>query len=505
MRDRSVLLRGFLFLGLLFAALPAQAQSLRIGLVSDPDTLDPTASRSVASRQVFAAMCDKLVDIGPDLSFVPQLATEWRWTNEDRTLALTLRPNVHMHDGSIMDAEAVAASLRRHLSLPGSTRKAELGPVQSIDIAGPLAVNINLARPFAPLVAVLSDRAGMIMPARAAALPIVDFQANPSCAGPFRFVRRVAQDRIDLDRFPEYWNAPAIHFDHLTYRPVTDASVRDLDLRAGSLDLIEYVLPSDVAAMNADKRVRLTREPSLASVYIAVNVGHGARADTPLGRNQAVREALDLAIDRRVLNQVAFDGAYTPGNQSVPPGNPFYTNSIPVPGRDVAKARAVLKAAGFDRVSMEMSVPNTSDYLQSSEIIQSMAAEAGIDIKLRVIEVATLLKQWTDGDFESLIILWSGRTDVDSNLYNFNACGQALNGGGYCNNQVDALLDAARGTTDMSRRNAEYEQANRILLSERPYIYLWHPVLIFGSTAKLAGFTPVPDGLMRLQNVSLGP
>ena len=465
--------------------------------------LDPSLARSFVGRIVFASLCDKLVDIDGDQHIVPQLATAWAWTEGGRTLDLTLRPGVRLHDGSTMDADAVVASLQRHLTMAGSTRKAEMGPVERVEAAGPLQVRIHLARPFAPLLAALSDRAGMITSKQAAALPSTEFAARPICAGPFRFVRRIAQDRIELERFADYWNAAAIHFDRVVYQPIPDATIRAVNLRSGGLDLIEQVQPTDIPTLKADPSLRVVTGPSLAAYYIAINVAHGPRAQTPLGQNKLVRAALEAAIDRKVLVDVAFEGLFRPGNQSVPPGSPFYVNEFPVPGRDLAGARRLLKQAGFDRVGMQMSVPNTSDYRQAAEVIQSMAAEAGIDIQLVTVEVATLLQQWTSGDFESLVIQWSGRIDVDANLYNFNACGMALNGGNYCNKALDAALDEGRSATDMPTRMAAYRRAAAIYLEDRPYIYLWHPTLVWAMPARLKGFRPIPDSIMRLQGVAL--
>lgn len=490
-------------LGLSMLGAAAPAQTLRIGIGSDPDILDPTLSRSVAGRQVFTAMCDKLVDIDAKLNFVPQLATAWKWSEDGRALTLSLRPGVTFHDGAAMDAAAVQASLERHLRMPGSTRKAELGPVAAIDTLGPLEVRITMNSVFAPLVAVLSDRAGMMMSARAAAQTGEAFAAAPGCAGPFKFVRRIAQDRIELERFKEHWDAARFHFDKVIYQPITDTTIRAANLRAGSLEIIEAVNPTDVAAMAADKRVKLHMSPGLVSGYIAINVGNGRRAEGRLGRDKLVREALDAAIDRQILNQVAFNGAYIPGNQSVQPESPFYSANVPVPPRDLARAKALLKQAGLEQVKMQMSVPNTTEFRQAAEVIQAMAREAGIDIELTVVEVATLLKQWTDGDFESLIILWSGRTDIDANLYNFNACGMALNGGRYCNPEVDRLLNDGRGATEFAKRKIAYDAAAKIYLDDRPYIYLWNGRLIAGTSARLDGLTMVPDGMLRLRDLRL--
>src|SRR5262249_25411113 len=153
--------------------------------------------------------------------------------------------------------------------------------------------------------------------------------------------------------------------------------------------------PSDVAELRRDRRVRLVDAPSLASFYIAINVANGPRSRTPLGQDARVREALERAIDRQALVNVAFEGLWIPGNQSVPPGHPSYAASLPVPPRDVARARALLREAGHDRVRIRLSVPNTTDYTQASEVIQAMAAEAGMDIEIQQTETATLLRQWT--------------------------------------------------------------------------------------------------------------
>jgi peptide/nickel transport system substrate-binding protein len=490
-----------LFAALLLFPTLALAQPLRVGLASDPDILDPTLSRTSAGRVVFSGMCDKLVEIDAKLNFVPQLAAAWAWQDDGKTLVLTLRPGVKFHDGATMDSAAVVGSLQRHLKMQGSTRKAEMGPVVAVDATGPLEVKIRLSAPFAPLVAALSDRAGMMMSPASAAQDGQGFAKAPGCAGPFKFVRRIAQDRIELERFTDYWDAGSIAFDRAVYLSVPDATVRAANLRSGVLDVIEAVNPSDVADLKADRRVKLLFGPSLAVNYIAINVGNGKRAESPLGSKQLVRAALDAAIDRKVLNQVAFEGLFTPGNQSVPPGHPFYADAIPVPPRDLAKAKALLKQAGYETVKMQMTVPNTTTYRQVSEVLQAMVAEAGIEMELVVTEVATSLKQWTDGDFESLVIAWSGRTDIDGNLYNFKACGAALNGGRYCNKEVDRWLDIGRQSSDPARRKEAYAEAAKIYLEERPYIYLWHPVLITGTAANIEGLAMVPDGLIRPQGL----
>ena len=123
------------------------AQTLRIGLAEDPDILDPTLSRSYVGRIVFAALCDKLVDIGPELEIVPQLATEWQWTDGNKGLMMKLRPGVKFQDGEPFDANAVKFNFERHLTMPGSNRKAEISAVTGVEVIDDQTVKLVLSTP----------------------------------------------------------------------------------------------------------------------------------------------------------------------------------------------------------------------------------------------------------------------------------------------------------------------------------------------------------------------
>src|SRR6185312_2886628 len=228
------------------AAAGAAAQTLRFGLAEDPDVLDPTLARTFVGRIVFASLCDKLVDIDEKLNIVPQLATSWEWSADRKALTFKLRSGVTFHDGEKFDAAAVKYNIERHKTMAGSNRRGELAPVSSVDVIDASTVRLNLSAPFAPLLAALADRAGMMVSPRAAQAEGDKFGAKPVCSGPFKFVDRVAQDRITLERYDGYWNKAAVHFDKVTYTPIPDATVRLANLKSGQLDFIERVAPSDV-------------------------------------------------------------------------------------------------------------------------------------------------------------------------------------------------------------------------------------------------------------------
>ena len=145
------------------------AQStLRIGIAQDPDVLDPTMSRTYVGRIVFAAFCDKLFDIDEKLNIVPQLALSHETSADGKEMTIKLRPGVKFHDGEPFDAEAAKFSIERHLTLPTSFRKPELATVDHVDVVDPLTIKLVLKSPFAPLIAQLTDRAGMMMSPKAA-------------------------------------------------------------------------------------------------------------------------------------------------------------------------------------------------------------------------------------------------------------------------------------------------------------------------------------------------
>ena len=505
MRTKQILAAAMLFGACLLSGAAAAQSVLRIGLAEDPDILDPTLARTFVGRIVFASLCDKLVDISPELEIVPQLATEWHWTDDKKALVMTLRKGVKFHDGEAMDAAAVKFSLERHLTMPGSNRKAEISALKSVEIVDDHTVKLVLDKPFAPLLAQLTDRAGMIVSPKAAQAAGDKFGEHPVCAGPFKFTERVAQDRIVLDRFADYWNKDAIHFDRIVFLPIVDATVRLSNVRSGQLDLIERLAATDLDAARQDSRLKTTTVVSLAYDGITINLNNGERAKNPLGQDKRVREALELAIDRTALNQVVFNGEFAPGNQWEPPSSPWYVKSLPIPARDVGKAKSLLAAAGAPHPSFTMMVPNGTEALNVAQVIQAMAGEAGFDIKIQATEFASSLDLASKGDFEAYQIGWSGRTDPDGNIYNFASCKAppALNAARYCDPAVEAALDAARSAGTQADRMAQYAIVAQHVLADRPIIYLWHRKWLYAMNTRLTGFTAYPDGLIRPQGISL--
>jgi peptide/nickel transport system substrate-binding protein len=489
-----------------FAALAsaANSQTLRIGLAEDPDILDPTMARTFVGRIVFAGLCDKLFDLDEKLNIVPQLATSHKWSADNKSLEIKLRDGVTFHDGEKLDAAAVKYNLERHKNLKGSSRRGELAVVSSVDAVDASTVRINLAAPFAPLLAVLTDRAGMMVSPKAAEAAGEKFGANPVCSGPFRFVERIAQDRIVLERFANYWNKGEIHFQRIVYQPIVDATVRLANLRSGQLDFIERVAPSDIPQLRNDNRFRIAKIVEIGYQGITINVGKSDLAQkNPLGKDPRVREALELSLDRDAIVKVAMEGEAQPGNQWVAPTNRFYGKSAPIPKRNVERAKQLLKEAGVPNPSFTLMTPTTSDAQRIAQIVQAMAKEAGFDVKIHSTEFATSLNLADKGQFEAYVLAWSGRADPDGNLHTMLACKGPTNYAGYCKEDVEKLIDESRTSLDPTRRMAAYDKIAQAVQKDRPIIYLYHRNWLWAHTAKLTGLRTVPDGMVRVQGLKM--
>ncbi|NSZ18658.1 ABC transporter substrate-binding protein [Agrobacterium vitis] len=480
-----------------FAA-PVMAADLKIGLSEDPDVLDPAQSRTFVGRIVYTAMCDKLVDVSPDLKIIPQLATGWAWSEGGKVLTMTLRQGVKFHDETPLNAEAVVATIQRNMTMPESRRKSELASVEKVEAIGSDTVKFTLKAPDSTLLAQLSDRAGMIVSPKAAKELGANFGSHPVCAGPFKFVERVQQDRIVLEKFADYWNKDQIFINKLTYLPIVDSTVRLANLRSGDLDMIERVAPTDAASIKSDGKLDFEQAVGVGYMAMYVNIGNGPRANNPLGKDKRLRQAFSLAIDREALNQIVFEGTALAGNQPFPPVSPWYDKRIPVPARDVEKAKALIKAAGFDRVPIELQVSNSATVLQMMQVVQSMVAEAGFDVTLKTMEFATMLNEQTAGNYQISRSDWSGRVDPDGNLHQFVTCKGGINDTKYCNPAVDTLLNEARQSTDDAVRKQKYDAADEILNDDLPIIYLGHQSWLWASSKKITGFVPSPDGMIRL-------
>ncbi len=497
----AVVVMVLLVASLTSAQAPRRGGTLRVGLDADTTGMDPHFASAAVDRQVYQNLYDKLVDINQDLEIVPMLATSWALSNSGRTLTFKLRPNVVFHDGTPFNAEAVKFNFERMLE-PGSFRRSEILLVQRATVVDPLTVQLDLERPSSALLAVLSDRAGMMVSPTAARRLGRDFAREAVGAGPYKFVERRPQERTVLERFDRHWDKTAGNVDRIIYRPFTDDQARLANLRAGELDIINQVAPTEVPALRTDARVKLLERVGLGYSGVWVNTA------SPMLGNKALRQAFNATIDRATLVRVVFGETAAPANGPFPQGMLASDTGLngKIPERNLELARAKLREGGQPNgFALTLKVPPNRVQQQLAQVLQSMAGEAGIRVSVEIVEFGALLSQMDKAQYDGALVGWSGRPDPDGNVYNIFNTGGGFNYSQYNNARLDSLLEAARILSAPDLRRRAYADAMAILNEDLPYIFLYWPKEYKAMSPKLQGFVHISDGMIRARHVWLNP
>ena len=481
----------------------ASAQGvLRIGINEDPDTLDPTLNRLASGRQPMTAICDKLFDVNKELSPIPQLAASYQVAKDGLSLTLKLRPAVKYQDGEVFDAESVRFNLERHMTMAGSLRRAELAAIERVEVVDPLTVKIVLKAPQANLLLInLAERAGMMVSPKAAKRLGDRFGSQPVCAGEYSFVERVPQGRIVVERFAGYWDKAKGGPARIEYLPISDSTVRLSALRSGEIQIAERLTPTDLPQLEGDPRIRVFSAPDLGYHSIRYNSNNGPRAK--VFADVRVRRAVDLAIDRKALVKAMFNDLYLAGNQFVNPNSPYYDKTHPVPARDLAASRKLLKEAGVPNLTFTVLVPSERERQEAAQFIQAMLAEAGITMNIETQENAVMLQNAHRGQFEAVFSFWSGRPHPDGNVYTHFSCDGPQNDSKFCDPALDQVLNKAREASTDEDKRALYRKANGILAENYPMSILWHRQTFTGVSTKVSGFDAHPDSTIRVKGLRL--
>jgi peptide/nickel transport system substrate-binding protein len=493
-------------------AAAAGSGSITVGLASAPDALDPTTASTFVGRTVFANMCQKLYDIDARLNIVPQLAASLPViTDGGRTYTIHLKTGIKFNDGTPFNAAAVQTTLEHYLTDPQSVRAAELTGLKSVSVSGPDTVVLHLSAPFAPLTSVLADRSGMILSPTQLKKLGNNFAQDPVCVGPYEFSSRPSLDTIILKKSPYYYGKSHVHLSQITFETITDPSTMAADLESGQIQVADEVTPQNVQALQNNPNTTVEAQSSLGYDGLDINTGNVngslkpyGTANNPFATHPTLREALELSLNRTQLNQVAFEGLYTPGCTPIPPNSPWAVN-VPCPAQNIAQAKKLIAATGLKTpIHVSLMVPNDPLDLQIGSIIQSMAAKAGFAVALQPLEFTTTLTKAAAGQFELYVVGWSGRVDPDQNIYSdwFPDAGLNYTGADYP--ALNNLLTEARASTSTTQRQALYTQAVQLMHTELNIIYLWYPKFYLGLSKNVTGVQFLPDSLIRLEFAQVG-
>ena len=479
---------------------PTKGGTLRVGFYIEAATMDPHLSGSKIDRQVYHNIYEPLVTLDTKLGIKPGLAESWSQP-DPKTLLFKLRRGVKFHDGTDFNAEAAKFNFERMKTEPKSVRKGEVANIDTVEVVDSHTLKVNLKKPDAALLATLTDRAGMMVSPKVIQERGAELQRNAKGAGtgPFEFVEWVKDSHLVIKRNEAYWNKQGgPYLERIRYRPIPDDVVKLQSLQSGEIDVMDYVQPRDVAAVKADKNVVVVDVPSLAD--FAYQLNH----TRPPFNVKALRQAVAYALDVEQIVKGVWLNVGVPANGPIPPTSWAYDKSIPPIKRDLARAKAKLAEGGQPTgFSFTLTTNNIPINIQEAEVVQAQLREAGITVKINLVDSTTLLSNGNGKNFEMISYQWSGRPDPDGNTYQFyrTTPGTSLNWSGISNPQIDALLDKTREVSSQPERRKLYSELTKLLQDELPMIFIVHPIEPKAFSPKVQGYEPIPDGMMRFKDV----
>ncbi|HOX30724.1 MAG TPA: ABC transporter substrate-binding protein [Spirochaetales bacterium] len=473
-------------LSLLGSALGAQA-TLKVGLATEPASLDPQFSTTGATQQASQQLFDTI--IGRDKNLQPEPSLALSWTQVDPlTWEIKLRPGVKFHDGKDFGSADVVYSVNRIPRLPESpsSYKRNVAAIKDCVAVDPLTVRFTLKSPSPQFPLDLSFI--YVLPRDTPSdATVEDFNKGKYVVGtgPFKFVEWVRGDRLVLERNRGYWGRkPA--FDKVIFRPITNDPSRVAALLAGDVDIIDQVSPVDQERLRKDARISVLSVPAATMMYIHMDSNRDATpfvrakdgsvlAKNPL-KDPRVREALSLSINRAALVQRVLGGAAVPAGQFVPEGMVGWAPELKPDAYDPERAKKLLAEAGYpEGFSMTIHGPNDR-YLNDEQVTQTIGqffARIGIDIKVQALPYSVFSTAATNLEY-SIFLMGFGNTTGDAArgmtavLATFDkATGMGANNRGrYSNPAFDKLIQSAAAASDEKRREKDLQDAVRIAVGK---------------------------------------
>jgi peptide/nickel transport system substrate-binding protein/glutathione transport system substrate-binding protein len=358
---------------------PRRGGTLRISMTYNPAALDPMTGRNAPDFNALMAIYDPLIDIDPQtLEARPGLATAWTW-KDSKTLVLDLRQGVKFHDGTAFDAEVVKFNLDRARNDSRSNLKADMNPVDAVEVTGSHQVVIRLNRPNYSLPTILAYRPGlMVSPTSIKNAQGGNVDRTPVGTGPFKFVSWQDNDRIVLTRNENYWKPGLPYLDGMVMRIITEQATGLRSVIAGENDFAINIDIQSKAIADRASNVVVQLFPSMFFWGGYLNISR------PPFDNVKIRQALSWGIDREAMNKVIALGLNTPGNGVLPKQHwacdpetfNYYTYSP-------EKARALLAEAGHpDGIDIPVLGWSDQSSMQRQEVAVSQLAKAGIRLQI---------------------------------------------------------------------------------------------------------------------------
>lgn len=498
--------------GLVACAGPAptvDVNRLVVARAADAVSLDPARASDIESLEVAEQVFGRLVRFTAGrLEPEPDLATSWTVSADGTVWTFELRPNVRFHDGTPFNAEAVVFSFERQLIADHPAHEADFvwtrsyQNIRNVKALGPLRVQFQIDRPYAPFLANLAMGPAAIVSPTAVRRLGGKFARQPVGTGPYRFVEWIPGDRITLERNEHYWDGQA-RMRYLVLLQLPDGRQRIQALESGAADVIQQLAPDDIALIRLDPELRLVSAPAALVAYVAINTQRRPLDDV------RVRRAIAHAVRREALVRLVYQGLATPAVGPLPPNVWGARADLVTFPYDPERARALLREAGFDRESfrpLKLYVPSVPrQYVPApdrvADAIRSCLAEIGISVQVVSEDPSTLQRSLWAGEHDLALSGWFGANgDPDNFLYTLldadNTTGsRPTNVAFYANAWFHDIINMAQRIPDRIERERLYSQAQALVANDVPWVPLAHPKVMFATRVGLRGLVVQPSAM----------
>jgi peptide/nickel transport system substrate-binding protein len=470
----------------------------------DPDF--PVGGTGQANAEIWRAMCETLYDVAPDGSTVPMLASGPVTISTDKlTITIPIRTGILFNDGTPFNAYAVATTFQRDI-LPSTARSGILGPVASVVAPNAHTVQLHMSSPNTALLGGLTNE-HILSPADLQALG-TNFASNPVCVGPFMFQSEVTGQSVTLVRSPYYYDKQDVHLDKLvfTYEPTDIAAAAALE--SGAIQVLDQV-PRDELKSVEDNGLRITGSLAFGGWRIGINIGNTAgnsgpysTPSFPIGSSPELRQAFEMAIDRKTLNRVVFGGTNVPGCTPMSPAAVewYAATNVPCTPYDPLQARKLVQASGIVNPTVQMLSPPDVQSVELAEFLQAEEKAVGISVVITPLDATTISTRELSGNYETWISQTSQvKADPDWIYVGFmTSKGTIGNVFGEGSPSLARDLNNSRKTVSKQARAIDVKAAQRVIMIDRPMIYLVHNVNRAAFTNRLTGVVDRADQNVRV-------
>lgn len=484
------------------AQAPKPGGSVAMGLEADFVTLDVLQISSLSQREVALQIFDPLFEVDVRGQVVPHLVERFTASPDARVYTLVIRPGVTFHDGTPLDAEAVAFNLNRVRDPKNACRcLSVVANIEDVRAVGPLTVEVRLKSPSATLPAVLTDTPGMMVSPTAVRRDPEAIASNPVGTGPFMMKEWIKGDRVTLVRNPNYWRKGLPHLDQVTYRPIANDESRHATMLSGGIQLNQTPGAKAILEAQRSANLKVMRTEALGTYFVMMNTQKGDVADV------RVRRAIAHATDSRAIIKALYSDLFEPAQSPFPKGSSAHQERVAgYPTFDLEKARALVKEIGKP-IEVTVTVQNVPDTQRLAETLGGMWSRAGIKTNIQVLQQVRVNEAAFTKNYEAMIFRIAGAPDPDLNVYRFFhsqfAPGRSTNFTQYANPEMDALLDEGQRTLDPARRKEIYGRISELIARDVPWAFLFAANFYTVAARQVQGLEPVPDGRIRMRSVWL--